>query len=96
MAMEKLKEVFEYEIVALCRHKLARTERRKFTLRLGPRMIPPFIPYREVEILDEVVGVRYIIYTRPNPENGGWLLHVRVKEESFNPVLKESPVLSSK
>jgi len=94
--MKQLRELYEYEVLALCRRKLCKGKKR-FTLYLSPKTIPPFKPFKVASLEDEVVGVRYFIYSRPNPQDGGWLLSVRVEElETFNPVLKENPFLSSK
>jgi len=87
--MKQLKEVLTYEIVGMCRYKVAKG-RKKFTLYLDPKKIPPFNPLKAVEVEDEVAGLVYRIYTRPS-EEGGWLLHVVAKEIPFNPVLKENP-----
>jgi hypothetical protein len=85
--MKQLKEVLEYEVVALCRHRLSKGKDR-FTLYLPPKCLPPFKVYKETRLVDDVVGVTYVIYTRPSPD--GWLLKVKVREtEPFNPVLKK-------
>jgi hypothetical protein len=85
----KLKEIAQGELFALSRRKLARGK-TKFTLYLNPTTLPPaqLKAYKEVAIEDPVVGVKYLIYTKPNPQNGGWLLHVKVEEIApFNPVI---------
>jgi len=86
----KLKEMCLGEFLALSRRKLARGK-TKFTLYIDPKKVPPasFKAYRETVVADEVVGVKYIVVTRPNPNDGGWLLHVKVEEAPFNPVIVE-------
>jgi hypothetical protein len=59
-------------------------------LYIGPKKVPPasFKAYRETVIKDEIVGIKYIVFTRPNPSDGGWLLHVKAEEISpFNPIV---------
>jgi len=85
----KLKEMCLGEFLALSRRKLARGK-TKFTLYLNPTTLPPsqLKAYKEVAIEDPVVGVKYLIYTKPNPQDGGWLLHVKVEEVApFNSIV---------
>jgi hypothetical protein len=72
------------EFMAQCRLRVARGKTR-FTLYLHPRLVPPFKPLRPQEIVDEVVGLRYRAFAKPNPVDGGWLIRVEAEEISpFN------------
>ncbi len=93
-----LREMALGEFLALARRKVSKGKSR-FTLYVPPKKLPPasFKAYREVVIEDGVLGIRYIVFTRPNPTNGGWLLHVKTQELApFNPVISNPEVLLQK
>jgi len=83
--MEKLKQTTVPEFLANARLKLARG-RERFTVYVPPTRIPPFKPYKVQEVVDEVVGVKYRVYTRPSQRDGGWLITVNVVREAFNTI----------
>ena len=83
-AMQKLRVMQLGEFLAQCRLRVARGKLR-FTLYLPPRLVPPFKPLRPQEIVDEVVGLRYRAFAKPNIVDGGWLIRVEAEEISpFN------------
>ena len=81
-----VKEMTIGETLALFRRKVARGK-RAFTQYIPPHKIPPFRPFATHEVPDQVAGVVYDVYVRPNPQDGGWLLKVKVREQPFNPAL---------
>ena len=79
----QLKQMSVGEFLALARLRLSKG-RTKFTIYAPPRLLPPFEVYKKTVVEDDVVGVRYIIYCKPNPTDGGWLIKVEVVQEPFN------------
>ncbi len=82
-----LKEMSVGEFLSLVRLKAARLGKRRFSIFIPAKVLPPAIlkVYKTTHIQDDITGWRVSVYLRPSQE-GGWVANVAIKEPSFNTI----------